>query len=114
MTTTEAVARELDALRALLTARVEHEPFTYFLSSVADRLPYLRTRIDLKLAALGSAYEQDVLGEEDYLGLIADLIEYRIAVFNAPVPFFPAADDYVRGETPNLAAKPSPTEGTVL
>lgn len=84
------VERELDALRTLLAVRNEREPFTYFLSTRADRLPHLRTQIDQKLAALGSTFEQEVLGDEDFLGLIADLIEYRIALFNVPTAYYPA------------------------
>lgn len=97
MTDPSEVDRELRGLRDLLNARAEREPFTYFLSTRADRLPHLRTRIDEKLAALGSSFEQEVLGEEDYLGLIADLVEYRIALFNVPTSYYPTLNGHATG-----------------
>lgn len=87
--TVDDVGRELEDLRKLLQSRAQREPFTFFLSMPSDRLPYLRSRIDMKLAALGSTFEQDVLGDEEFLGLIADLVEYRIALFHSPIPFAP-------------------------
>jgi len=106
--------RELDELHDLLHARSEREPAEYFLSTAADRLPALRMRIDAKVASLGTDQEDQVLGEDEFLGLIADLVEYRIALFNTPIALYPTDEEYALGEHPAYVVKVQavpPTKG---
>lgn len=105
MPTPFEVDRELNELHDLLHARAHREPPEHFLSKASDRLPALRMRIDAKVASLGTGQEDECLGEEEFLGLIADLVEYRIALFDSPIAFYPSDEEYVLGEQPAYVVK---------
>jgi len=104
MFTPAEMYRELDELRTLLESRIEQGPTECHVSTDADYLPSLRVRIDSKIAALGTSQEDESLGDEEFLGFIADLIEYRVALFNTPIAYYPVDSDEAGppGEVPPL------------
>lgn len=83
MTTTDFqdVIKELDAVQEHLRRRIARRAQgVRHVALEGDFLPALRTQIDQRIDALADESEDDGL-----LALIADLIEYRIALWNEPV-----------------------------
>lgn len=96
------VAQEVAEVGAYLLRRVSREPAPRHVAYDGDEIAALRHGIDQRIATLGDEGQEDGV-----LALIADLIQYRIALWNAPVDFLPQAENVladVRGSREGLAA----------
>ena len=80
------MAQELSELSALLIRRYSRPMPQRYVSCDADALSAQRVAIDRRIASLNN----EMVGDEEtdpILGLIADLVEYRIALWNLPVGY---------------------------
>jgi hypothetical protein len=98
------LSRELDDVREFIVRRRDRARSNRtFVARPDDFLPALRSRIDAEINALGTPDEEAVLGEDGLLALIADLVEYRLALWSESIPFELVAgllDEQPVGEVP--------------